>query len=104
MWKVATKSWDLIGEVTGENKTEKKFWAGDAFFPKGDYDYIFDVQDEEVIMRKFPYQEGDRPWEVAEKFLKREEMGKSYLEQIVRHIKKNTRGGGKPIEKPKEKN
>lgn len=29
-----------------ESKNNKKFYIGDKYFSKGDYDYIFDIEDE----------------------------------------------------------
>lgn len=51
---------------------------------------------------QLPYNEGDNPLIVAEKFLTREGMGLGFKEQITDFIRKNTRGGGKPLSQPSQ--
>ena len=41
MWKDG--KWDYVGEVMAQAGTEKTHYHGDRFFPKGEYDYVFDV-------------------------------------------------------------
>lgn len=72
---------------------QKKHYPGDEYFPKGDYDYIFDVDvSDDGPKIKLPYNEGDNALVVAEKFLLREGMGLGHKNQIVEFITKNTRG------------
>ncbi len=73
----------------------KRQYQGDRFFPAGEYDYVFDVDIAEGAPKSLlPYNEGDNPLVVAEKFLTREGMNLGYKDQITAFIKKNTRGGG----------
>ena len=90
--------WEFVGEVLGQQH-QKKHYEGDRFFPAGDYDYIFDVQDDSGINKRLPYNEGQNPLTVAESFLNREGMNLGYKEQITDFIRKNTRGGGKLVKK-----
>ena len=50
----------------------KKTYLGDRFFAPGDYDYIFDVEDDSDIQKSIPFNEGDNPMEAAEKYCARE--------------------------------
>lgn len=45
MWSMESNSWILIGDVLGGTKTKKPF-PGDKYFPAGDYDYLFDVEND----------------------------------------------------------
>jgi phospholipase A-2-activating protein len=89
VWKEESKSWDKIGEVLGNKQTH--FYEGDRFFPAGEYDYIFEIDDESGISKKIPFNNGDNPLESAEKFIAREGMSRGYLEQITNFIRQNTR-------------
>lgn len=106
MWKAG--KWEYVGEVMAQGNSEKRQYEGDRFFPKGDYDYVFEVDIAEGAPKsKLPYNEGENPLIVAEKFLTREGMNMGYKEQITEFIRKNTKGGGKPLpggqtQKPKE--
>ena len=43
-WDSQTASWNKIGDVIGGSN--KKQFEGDRFFPAGEYDYVFDVEDD----------------------------------------------------------
>lgn len=97
MWKDG--KWQYVGEVMSQGGvTEKKPYDGDRFFPKGDYDYVFDVDVADGAPKaKLPYNEGDNQLVVAEKFLIREGMHLAYKEQITDFIRKNTSGRASSI-------
>ena len=100
MWKAG--AWNLVGEVIGSNRKSK--FEGDRFFPKGDYEFIFDIQDESGGSRLLPFNKQDNPLVAAEKFLAREELSVGYKEQIINFIKKNanidkTKIERKPLDK-----
>jgi phospholipase A-2-activating protein len=90
--------WVLMGDVQGQQHP-KKTYEGDKYFPAGQYDYVFDVQDESGINRRLPFNDGDNPLVSAEKFLVREGMNMGYKEQIIKFIINNSRSKGK-IGKP----
>ena len=102
MWKDG--KWEYAGEVvTQQPATPKRHYYGDRFFPEGEYDYVFDVDVAEGAPKAvLPYNEGDNPLVVAEKFLTREGMGLAFKEQITDFIRKNTRGGGKATGQPSQ--
>lgn len=86
-------SWEKIGLVTGAGPSEgtkKKGFPGDQYFQAGEYDYVFDVElGEGGAMAKLPFNVGDNPLVTAEKFIAREKINKSNLEQIVQFITTN---------------
>jgi phospholipase A-2-activating protein len=86
--------WELMGDVQGQQHAKKKY-EGDKYFPAGEYDYVFDVQDESGIHRRLPFNDGDNALTSAEKFLVREGMSLGYKEQIIQFIMKNSRSKGK---------
>lgn len=94
MWKDG--KWEYVGEVMAQAATEKSHYHGDKFFPKGEYDYVFDVDvGDDAPKAKLPYNEGDNSLVVAEKFLTREGMNLGFKDQIIDFIRKNSRGGAK---------
>lgn len=95
--------WEYVGEVLAQAApTPRKQFVGDRFFPAGEYDYVFDVDIADgAVKPQMPYNEGDNPMVVAEKFLAREQLNPQYKTQIMDFIKKNTRGGGSGKPKPK---
>lgn len=78
MWKQAENKWDKIGEVL--NFKPRKFYEGDKWFPAGEYDYVFEVEDESGFPKKLPFNEDDNPLVVAEKYCIREGLKKLYIE------------------------
>lgn len=96
MWKGG--KWEYVGEVMAQGTHEKRHYHGDRFFPKGEYDYVFEVDVAEGAPKsKLPYNEGENPLVVAEKFLTREGMNLGYKEQITDFIRKHTKGKGNPL-------
>lgn len=96
MWKDG--KWEYVGEVMAQGAAEKRHYHGDRFFPKGEYDYVFDVDVNEGSPKSLlPYNEGDNPLVVAEKFLTREGMNLGFKEQITDFIRRNTKGRGNPV-------
>lgn len=82
--------WNFVGDMVGQG-SQKKHFAGDRVFPKGEYDYVFDVQDDSGSTNKLPFNDGDNVYTAAEKFLNREQMNIIFKEQIVNFILQNTR-------------
>lgn len=93
--------WVLMGDVQGQAHP-KVYYPGDKYFPAGEYDYVFDVQDDSGISKKLPFNDGENPLTSAEKFLVREGMFMDYKDQIRQFIMKNSRSQGK-IGKVEEK-
>mmetsp|Transcript_28111 Transcript_28111/g.81064 ORF Transcript_28111/g.81064 Transcript_28111/m.81064 type:complete len:740 (-) Transcript_28111:142-2361(-) len=88
-WNAGARTWDKIGEVVGQ-QSEKKFYEGDQIFPRGEYDFVFDVDMGPAHgMRKLPYNRGQNPMEVAESFCSREQIHKGNTDQIRQFIVQN---------------
>jgi phospholipase A-2-activating protein len=85
--------WEYLGEMVGANGTMgKRNYEGDKFFPAGDYDFIFDIQDDSGKTRLLPFNRGDNPLEATEKFIAREQISIAFKEQILNFVIKNTKG------------
>eukprot|EP00232_Nephroselmis_pyriformis_P020757 CAMPEP_0182864674 /NCGR_PEP_ID=MMETSP0034_2-20130328/7288_1 /TAXON_ID=156128 /ORGANISM="Nephroselmis pyriformis, Strain CCMP717" /LENGTH=95 /DNA_ID=CAMNT_0024996935 /DNA_START=287 /DNA_END=570 /DNA_ORIENTATION=- len=57
------------------------------------YDFVFDVDIEDgAPPRKLPFNRGQNPYDVAERWLQDEELPASYREQVVNFIVQNTGG------------
>ncbi|KAJ8687853.1 hypothetical protein QAD02_023648 [Eretmocerus hayati] len=86
-WSQSELTWVLIGEVTGSNPAE----GGKQLLNGIEYDYVFsiDIQDG-VPPLKLPYNNGQDPWHVAQKFIDDNDLSQLYLEQIANFILKNS--------------
>jgi len=95
MWKGAENKWEYVGEVMDPNAggsgagggggnmgvvNSTKHYPGDALFPAGDYDNIFDVELGDDIMRKLPFNNGENAITAAEKFCVREQLGRANID------------------------
>ncbi|KAL2468403.1 transducin family protein/WD-40 repeat family protein [Forsythia ovata] len=86
-WNMSEQKWDKIGEVVDGPDDNMKHPVLDGI----QYDYVFDVDigDGQPI-RKLPYNRSDNPYDVADKWLLKENLPLSYREQIVEFILQNT--------------
>ncbi|KAG6542654.1 hypothetical protein Mapa_015888 [Marchantia paleacea] len=86
-WNKNEYKWDKIGEVVDGpgDSLEKKTLHGVT------YDYVFDVDigDGEPT-RKLPYNRGQNPYDVADKWLLNEDLPLAYRQQVVEFILQNT--------------
>lgn len=80
--------WQKIGEVVGGvGSGQKKLYQG------REYDYVFDVDIADgVPPLKLPYNLNENAYVAAQRFIDKNELDQSYLEQIVQFIDKNTEG------------
>lgn len=83
---------DVITEAgpSGGVASEAKYYEGDKYFEAGNYDYIFDVDDESGMPKYIPFNDGANPMEAAEKYCKREGLTKGYIEQIRKFLIQNS--------------
>lgn len=51
-------------------------------FKEGNYDYVFDVECGDGILRKLPFNDGENIDEAANKFCVKENFSKAHVEQI----------------------
>ena len=98
-WK--GNKWELIGEVMSEanpqstnapQASQPKYYPGDKFFPPGEYDHLFNVEDESESGsgKVIPFNNGDNALVAAEKYCKREGINRGYLEQIRKFLSVNS--------------
>jgi len=66
MWQ--NSDWVKIGDVITESgaaggaaKTEPRYYPGDKYFEAGNYDYVFDVDDESGVPKVIPFNDGGNP-------------------------------------------
>jgi phospholipase A-2-activating protein len=94
--------WNYVGEMMAgpedsANNTGneifggKKYYKGDRFFSEGNYDFVFDIEDEQGIGRQLPFNLGDNTLIAAEQFLAREQWPVTYKEQVITFLNKHTR-------------
>ena len=66
MWQA--NKWVKIGDVITENNQggneasqQRRYFSGDKYFEAGEYDYVFDVDDESGIPKTIPFNDGANP-------------------------------------------
>ncbi|PIN02311.1 hypothetical protein CDL12_25172 [Handroanthus impetiginosus] len=86
-WNMREQKWDKIGEVVDgpDDSTKRPVLDGIQ------YDHVFDVDiGDGEPMRKLPYNRSENPYDVADKWLLKENLPLSYRQQIVEFILQNT--------------
>ncbi|XP_052733589.1 uncharacterized protein LOC108340503 isoform X2 [Vigna angularis] len=85
-WNKREQKWDKIGEVVdGPEESNRQLFDGIQ------YDYVFDVDiGDGMPIRKLPYNRSDNPYDVADKWLLKENLPLSFREQVVQFILQNT--------------
>lgn len=89
-WSQNEKKWKKIGDVMGASGGTAAT-SGKQLYNGIEYDYVFsvDIQDG-VPPLKLPYNRGQDPWHVAQKFLHDNELSQFFLEQVANFIVKNS--------------
>ncbi|XP_052728425.1 ubiquitin homeostasis protein lub1-like [Vigna angularis] len=84
-WNKREQKWDKIGEVVdGLEESNRQLFDGIQ------YDYVFDVDiGDGMPIRKLPYNRSDNPYDVADKWLLKENLPLSFREQVVQFILQN---------------
>lgn len=78
-WSQAELKWHLLGDVTGGNSSD----SGKQLYNGIEYDHVFSVDIEDgVPPLKLPYNRGQDPWPVAQKFIEDNGLSQYYLEQV----------------------
>ncbi|XP_014228764.1 phospholipase A-2-activating protein-like [Trichogramma pretiosum] len=85
-WSQRELKWNLVGDVLGKNNE-----CGKKLHNGIEYDYVFsvDIQDG-VPPLKLPYNKGQDPFVVAQKFLHDNQLEQQFLEQVANFIIKNS--------------
>lgn len=84
----AGDKWDKIGEVVSAvGNRQKQVYNGQ------EYDYVFDVDIKEGSPPlKLPYNANENPYLAAQRFLEKNELPLSYLDETAKFIEQNTGG------------
>ncbi|KAI8880183.1 phospholipase A-2-activating protein [Backusella circina FSU 941] len=100
-WNSASNTWEKIGEVVGAVGNDSK-----QVHEGKEYDYVFDIDVGAGPNGnlKLPYNVTQNPYDAAQKFLLRNELDQSFLDQVADFIIKNTGntnlGGGEAYQDP----
>lgn len=81
-WSLSEQKWIKIGDVMGATSSGTAS-AGKQLYNGAEYDYVFsvDIQDG-VPPLKLPYNDGQDPWHVAQKFLHDNDLSQLFLDQV----------------------
>lgn len=88
-WSVPAQQWINVGTVVDSVGSSGR----KVNFEGQDYDYVFDVDIEDgKPPLKLAYNLSQNPYEVAQKFIERNELPTSYVDQVTNFIVTNTQG------------
>ncbi|XP_032678332.1 phospholipase A-2-activating protein isoform X2 [Odontomachus brunneus] len=89
-WSQNEQRWIRIGDVMGASGSTAAT-SGKQLYNGIEYDYVFsvDIQDG-VPPLKLPYNKGQDPWHVAQKFLHDNNLSQLFLDQVANFIVKNS--------------
>ena len=92
---LADQKWTKIGDVVGqpEQGASNGFSApggGKVTYEGKEYDYVFDIDADNGLMLKLPYNLSVDPWHAAQDFIHKNELPQGYLDTIANFIIKNS--------------
>lgn len=88
MWSVAQQKWELYGAVVDSpGSSDKKHYDGK------EWDFVFqvDIEDGKPTL-SLPYNASENPYDAARRFLEKNELSISYLEQVAQFIVRESGG------------
>lgn len=95
-WNMLDQRWMKIGDVVGSADSTAQGQAsatGEKILFEGQYyDYVFNVELDEGVPLKLPYNISEDPWFAAQAFIHRNELSQMFLDQIAQFIITNTKG------------
>ncbi|CAF1237053.1 unnamed protein product [Rotaria sordida] len=95
-WNMLDQRWMKIGDVVGSADSTAQGQAsatGEKVMFEGQYyDYVFNVELDDNVPLKLPYNISDDPWYAAQAFIHRNELNQIFLDQIAQFIITNTKG------------
>jgi phospholipase A-2-activating protein len=87
-WDNTSNQWQKIGEVVDAVGSGRR-----QLYDGKEYDYVFDVDIQDgVPPLKLPYNANENPYSAAQRFLEKNDLPLSYIDQVVQFIEKNTGG------------
>lgn len=79
--------WECVGDVMGATGGD----TGKQLYEGREYDYVFSVNlSDEAPNLKLPYNRGEDPWFVAQRFIHKHSLPQAYLEQVANFIITNS--------------
>lgn len=84
-WSASANQWNKVGEVVDARSQSKQILNGK------EYDYVFDVDIGDGMMRKLGYNNGENPYVVAQQFLWDNELNQEWLDQVAQFVIQNTK-------------
>jgi phospholipase A-2-activating protein len=95
-WNATDQRWMKIGDVVGSADSTAGGHGsatGEKILFEGKYyDYVFNVDLDEGVPLKLPYNVSEDPWHAAQAFIHRHELNQMFLDQIANFIITNTKG------------
>ncbi|KAI0273434.1 phospholipase A-2-activating protein [Gloeopeniophorella convolvens] len=87
-WDSTSNQWQKIGEVVDAVGSGRK-----QLYEGREYDYVFDVDIQDgVPPLKLPYNANENPFSAAQRFLEKNDLPLTYVDQVVQFIEKNAGG------------
>jgi len=87
-WSSTQQTWTKIGDVVNAVSQSQK-----QIFDGVEYDYVFSVDIQEgAPPLKLPYNVAQNPYEAAQRFLEKNGLDMSFIDQVVKFIEQNTGG------------
>ncbi|XP_053677354.1 phospholipase A-2-activating protein [Anopheles nili] len=79
--------WECVGDVMGASDGD----TGKQLYEGREYDYVFSVNlSDDAPNLKLPYNRGEDPWFVAQRFIHKHNLPQAYLDQVANFIVKNS--------------
>lgn len=81
-WSQSKNLWEKIGDVMGGSGGSQAS-SGKQLYGGIEYDYVFSVDIEDgAPPLKLPYNSGQDPWVVAQKFIEDNQLSQLFLDQV----------------------
>jgi len=84
-WSASSNEWNKVGEVVDARSQSKQILNGKEF------DFVFDVDIGDGMMRKLGYNNGENPYVVAQQFLWDNELNQEWLDQVAQFVTQNAK-------------
>ncbi|XP_065089431.1 phospholipase A-2-activating protein [Ochlerotatus camptorhynchus] len=79
----SNNKWECVGDVMGATGGD----TGKQLYEGREYDYVFSVNlSDEAPNLKLPYNKGEDPWFVAQRFIHKHSLPQAYLDQVANFI------------------
>ncbi|XP_052870193.1 phospholipase A-2-activating protein [Anopheles cruzii] len=86
-WDAAASKWECVGDVMGASDGD----TGKQLYEGREYDYVFSVNlTDDAPNLKLPYNRGEDPWFVAQRFIHKHNLPQVYLDQVANFIVTNS--------------